>query len=117
MQTGLGVVVLPREAEWGVRRTVRRPGRCAPECAARAPGDLALFVYEFGRGADQVRDDGEEAGVDFVLGGIGRRDAFRLGDRVQALQLRPPRHTGRAATIIQSPSGNDARNASTSRFS
>jgi hypothetical protein len=39
-----------------------------------------LFVDEFVGGADEVGDDGEEAGVDLFLGGVGCCDAFCLGE-------------------------------------
>lgn len=85
VKSGFGVEVLAREAERRIGGAVRRPHRGAPEGAPGAPGDIALFVDEFGRFADQVRDDCEEAGVDLVLRGVYGRDAFRLGDRLSAL--------------------------------
>jgi hypothetical protein len=80
VQARFGGEVLAREAEWGVGGAVPRPGRRAPESAARPPSDLAPLVHQLARRADQVCDDREEAGVDFVLGCLRRRDAFRLGD-------------------------------------
>jgi hypothetical protein len=85
MEPRFGLEVLTRKAERGICRAVRSPCRGAPEGGAGAPGYVAGLVDEFGRGADQVRDDGEEAGVDLVLRGVRGRDAFRLGDGVQAL--------------------------------
>ncbi len=52
----------------GVGRTGGGPGGGAPEGASGAPGRVALFVDEFRGRADQVGDDGEEAGVDLLLG-------------------------------------------------
>ena len=51
----------------------------------RAPGFELPHERVPDAGAHLRRDDGEEAGVDFVLGGVRSRDAFRLSDRTQAL--------------------------------
>ena len=50
-----GVVVLAGEAEGGVGGGVGGPGGGAPEGGAGAPGDVALFVDEFGGGCRSGR--------------------------------------------------------------
>jgi hypothetical protein len=60
VQAGFRVEVLAWKAEGGIRGAVSRPGCRAPQGAAGAPGDLALFVSSgsptsSGRGADQVK--------------------------------------------------------------
>ena len=79
VQARLGIVVLAGETQGCVRDAVRCPGRCAPQGSSGAPGYVAVFVDEFAGCADEVGDDGEEAGVDFLLRGVGRCDAFGLG--------------------------------------
>lgn len=68
VQPCLRVVVLAGEAQWRVRGAVGCPCGGAPQSPAAAPGDTALLVDEFAGRADEVGDNGEEAGVDLVLG-------------------------------------------------
>ncbi|KUL41808.1 hypothetical protein ADL12_11060 [Streptomyces regalis] len=44
-----------------------------------------MFIDEFGGGADEVGDDGEEALVDFFLRRVGQRFPFCLGECMQAV--------------------------------
>lgn len=79
--------------EGGVGGGAGVPGGGALQRGGGVPGDVTLLVDEFDGGADQVGDDGEEAGVDLVLaeGAVPDRSAKRVPSRVNG----PPRQVNR----------------------
>lgn len=85
VEAGFGVKVLAGKAQRSVGGAVGCPGSGTPQSASCVPGDLTLLIDEFTRSAGEVSDDREEAGVDFLLRGVGRPDAFGLGYGAQSL--------------------------------
>ncbi|MFF2121716.1 hypothetical protein ACFVXH_30790 [Kitasatospora sp. NPDC058184] len=61
---------LPGEAQRAVDALDRVRQRVAAQRGALLPGQGAVLVDQFGRGADYVGDDGVEAAVDLVLRGV-----------------------------------------------
>lgn len=82
VKAGFEVEVLTGEAKGSMGGGARIPGSGAPQGGARAGGDGAGFVEEFGGGADEVGNDGEEALIGLVLRGVGCGAAFALGQGV-----------------------------------
>src|SRR5262249_408900 len=86
-KAGFGVVILTGETEGSICRAVGGPGGGAPEGGATVPGEGALFVDELGRGGDEVGDDGEKSGVDFVLWSVRRSYSFGLAERLKSVVI------------------------------
>src|SRR6185437_14298291 len=74
------------------RRRCREP--VAPEAGGAAPGDLALWRDELGRGADQVGDDRVETLVDHLLRRVGVVRPAVLRYRGPGARLVVPRRRG-----------------------
>src|SRR5882757_4819316 len=97
VEAGFGVGVLtgePQRARGGAAVRLLRSGRRAPQRGAALPDELSVAGQEFGGGAGDVGDDGEETDVDVGLGEavdiVPGRAVFDLGQRIRRVRLVVP---------------------------